>query len=127
MNTPEFFAQEEEAHFISYLKNESKYYYLFEQRGKILGCGGFNFLKNENNARISWDMIDPQFQGKGIGRALVEYRISEIKKIDTKIDIQVRTSQLVFSFYEKQGFQLEEIIKDFWAPGYDLYRMKYGR
>ena len=40
--------------------------------------------------------------------------------------ITVRTSQLVYKYYEKFGFQTKEIIKDFWAKGYDLYRMEYA-
>ena len=41
--------------------------------------------------------------------------------------ITVRTSQLAFGFYEKRGFELKGIEKDYWAEGFDLYRMEYVR
>lgn len=37
--------------------------------------------------------------------------------------IVVRTTQFGFRFYEKVGFQLENVEKDFWAQGFDLYQM----
>jgi len=46
--------------------------------------------------------------------------INTCKEIDT---IVVRTSQLAYQFYEKIGFQIQTIDKDFWAPGFDLYFM----
>jgi [ribosomal protein S18]-alanine N-acetyltransferase len=55
---------------------------------------------------------------------LTQYRINRIKEIDTVEIISVRTSQLVFKFYEKFGFVLKEIAKDYWAEGLDMYRME---
>jgi hypothetical protein len=37
----------------------------------------------------------------------------------------VRTSQVAYQFYQKAGFDLEKIEKDFWAKGFDLYQMKF--
>ncbi|MHA7057839.1 hypothetical protein ACWGOQ_0011500 [Aquimarina sp. M1] len=33
----------------------------------------------------------------------------------------VRTSQFASKFYEKMGFALVKIEKDFWVDGFDLY------
>ncbi|EMR01507.1 hypothetical protein ADICEAN_03364 [Cesiribacter andamanensis AMV16] len=38
--------------------------------------------------------------------------------------IVVRTSQLVYRFYEKGGFTLKEVVQEYWAPGFDLYYME---
>jgi ribosomal protein S18 acetylase RimI-like enzyme len=31
---------------------------------------------------------------------------------------------LVYPFYEKHGFELIEIVQDYWSRGFDLYRME---
>ena len=37
--------------------------------------------------------------------------------------IEVRTSQFADKFYEQFGFVTKEVINDYWAKGFDLYRM----
>ena len=123
-NTPRFFAPEEEGDFKSYLADELEDYFVYEEDARILGAGGFNYFINEKIARISWDMIDPEQQGKGIGKQLLKHRIQHIRGYIDVETIIVRTTQLVFRFYEKMGFELERIEKDYWAEGFDLYLMK---
>lgn len=123
-NTPEYFAPSEESDFVKYLDNEVEDYFVFEENHRIIGAGGINYFLNENLARISWDMVDPKSQGKGIGKELTQYRIKLLKGNPNIDFIAVRTSQLVHKYYEKMGFELEKIVKDYWAKNYDLYQMK---
>lgn len=123
-NTPKYFDPSEEREFEEYLEKEIEDYFVFEQNNQIIGAGGINYFPQEKIARISWDMLDPKLQGEGIGRKLTQHRIDHLKK-NTQIElIIVRTSQLAFKFYEKMGFELEKIEKDFWSKGFDLYQMK---
>jgi len=69
-------------------------------------------------------MVDPQYQGMGFGSRLTEFRIEMIKQLPNVKRISVRTSQLAYKYYERFGFVLEEVKKDFWAPGFDMYRME---
>lgn len=123
-NIPAYFAPEELKDFKQYLKAYRELYFVVEWEGEIVGCGGINFPKQKNRAVISWDFFHPKYQNKGCGTALMDYRKNVIQKIPGIQIISVRTSQHAWKFYQKQGFQLIGITKDFWAKGYDLYNMK---
>ncbi|MBW7469364.1 N-acetylglutamate synthase-like GNAT family acetyltransferase [Pontibacter aydingkolensis] len=124
LNTPLYFAPEEESDLIHYLNHEIEDYFVVEENGRIVGSGGINYFPDAGLTRISWDIIHPEFQGKGIGKKLLLHRIAKIKSNPSINLIQVRTTQLVYKFYGKAGFRLETTEKDFWAKGLDLYQMK---
>jgi N-acetylglutamate synthase-like GNAT family acetyltransferase len=125
LNTPAYFAKAEEADFIHYLEHELEDYFVMELDGTIIGCGGINYSDDKASGKISWDILHPEYQGKGFGKMLLEYRIQRLLNTSGISQITVRTSQLVYPFYEKSGFRLLEIVKDYWAEGYDLYLMEY--
>ncbi len=125
LNSPKYFHPSEEKDLIKYLKLDLEEYYVVEIAGQLVGAGGINFgFSNGETARISWDLIHPDWQGKGIGSGLTLFRINEIKKNSKVIKIEVRTSQLVYAFYQKLGFELVESIDDYWGKGLHLYRME---
>ncbi len=125
LNTPSYFDPSEEEEFLSYLNSELEDYYVITDNDQIVGSGGINYgFEGGKAARISWDLVHPHYQGKGIGSTLTQYRISQLKKRPEINQIIVRTSQLVYPFYEKNGFVLERIVPDYWAKDYDLYLMK---
>ena len=124
LNTPKYFALSEKEDLVQYLDDLREDYFVMEENGELIGAGGINYFLNENTARISWDFFDPGFQGKGLGRKLLQHRIDKMKENPNIKTIIVRTSQVAFGFYEKSGFQLKDIEKDFWAKGFDLYLME---
>ncbi|TPD73677.1 GNAT family N-acetyltransferase [Flavobacterium microcysteis] len=123
LNTPEFFSPNEEKDLLYYLDNEADNYFVLVMEDKVVGCGGFNLTEDGKTAKISWDIFDPSYQGKGLGSALTQFRIEKIKENKEIKTLSVRTSQLVYPFYEKFGLQLREVVKDFWDEGFDLYRL----
>ena len=125
LNVPKYFAESEVDDLEDYLENKLEKYFVAEIEDKIIGAGGINFDENNKTGKISWDFIDPKFQGKGVGEKLLKHRIQILKSMNNVEKITVRTSQLAYKFYEKNGFTLKEIIKDYWAKGFDLYDMKY--
>jgi ribosomal-protein-alanine N-acetyltransferase len=124
-NIPKYFAANELKDFERYLNQELDHYYVVEINDEIVGCGGINFENSQTIAKISWDLIAPQYQQQGIGTQLLQYRLAYIKSIKTVKSLRVRTSQLAYPFYEKNGFVLKDIHKNYWAKGFDLYTMIY--
>lgn len=124
LNTPQYFAPEEEQDFSVYLDNRREDYFVVETEGEVIGAGGINYTDEGKTAYISWDVFHPKAQGKGWGTQLVLYRIGLIKQNPAIVLIRVRTSQMVYTFYEKCGFELKEVVPDYWAKGFDLYRME---
>lgn len=122
---PTYFAENEINDFENYLDHEIEQYFVVEVNRKIIGSGGINFENDFKTGKISWDFIAPEYHGKGIGELLLNHRINILKSMPDIDSIRVRTSQLSYTFYEKNGFVIQEIIKDYWAPGFDLYQMKY--
>ena len=127
LNTPKYFASKEETDLLNYLETKRELYFVLLFENKIVGCGGINFSDNYTTGRISWDIIHPDYHGRSFGTRLLKYRMEKLKSIESIKKITVRTSQIAYKFYEKQGFRLLEIIKDYWAEGFDLYNMEYSQ
>ncbi len=124
-NTPTFFSPEEESGLVYYLDNEIEEYYVMLVDDQIIGSGGVNYENNRTIGIISWGMIHPDYHGKYLGTELLKYRIRQLQKNKTVERITESTSQHVYRFYEKQGFKLLIVVKDYWAQGIDLYEMQY--
>lgn len=127
LNVPSFFDERELADFKYYLENELELYFVAELHNQLIGSGGINFNYPEKIGIISWDIIHPNFQRMGIGSSLLHHRLNILQSTIEIESIQVRTSQMTYKFYEKCGFNLEKIVPDYWAKGYDLYSMKFVR
>lgn len=123
-NIPAYFDPSERSDFEYYLDNELEDYFVVEQNQVIVAGGGINYQYDTGIARISWDMVLPELQGKGIGKRLLLHRIELIRQNQKIKRIEVRTSQLAHTFYAKAGFKLIKIEKDYWAEGFDLYWME---
>jgi ribosomal protein S18 acetylase RimI-like enzyme len=123
LNIPKYFEPKEKMDFIDYLLNKREDYFVCQDKGKTIACAGINYFYEDRIARLSWDMVHPDYHRKGIGRELTEFRISLISS-DNKIDsIVVRTSQHANRFYEKLGFELIKIVENYWADSFHLYEM----
>ena len=125
LNVPDFFAESEVEDLEKYLDSEIEKYFVVELDEEIIGAGGINFENDYKTGKISWDFINPKFQGIGVGRKLLRYRTALLKSMSSIEIISVRTSQLAYQFYEKNGFVLKEIHKDYWEKGFDMYKMIY--
>lgn len=125
VNVPTYFAQTEVDHLSEYLEQHIDLYFVAVDNDRIIGAAGVNRNYETASAALSWGYLHPDYHRKGIGSLLLKHRL-EILIQDTKIKtIQVRTSQVVYSFFEKHNFKVIDIQKDYWAPGLDMYVMRY--
>ncbi|MEQ8364428.1 MAG: GNAT family N-acetyltransferase [Cyclobacteriaceae bacterium] len=124
LNTPEFFDVKEQADLEKYLDDHWATYFVMEDKGRIIGCGGYHFEVDGSTGRLSWDFFDPQYKGKGLGRQMINHCLEELRKSPQLKKTEVWTSQLAHQFYARFGFETQEIKEDFWGPGLDLYRME---
>jgi GNAT superfamily N-acetyltransferase len=64
--------------------------------------------------------ILPEYQGKGIGKTVLE----EIKKMAKKLTAITRKEKL--PFFLKCGFTLRKTVKDYYDSGVDGYHIAFG-
>ena len=124
LNSPEYFGLNEREYFIEYLDNLPGEYFVIENNGIIIGCGGITEKKGNNEVHLSWGMLNPEFHRKGIGKRFAEFRINRIKENFPGVICVVETTQKSCGFFEKLGFKLIYTKIDHFAPGLDLYRME---
>ena len=62
---------------------------------------------------------DPQFQGKGYGKALIEFITKKYQGDYSILQVGTGDSPSTIPFYEKCGFTRSHVIKNFFADNYD--------
>lgn len=92
---------------------------MWEVQGKKRSLVGFARATSDHafNATI-WDVVvDPKFQNRGLGKAMMKYAISQLRNADIS-NITLFADPQVVKFYQRLGFILDpEGIKGmFWYP-----------
>lgn len=92
---------------------------MWEVQGKQRKMIGFARATSDHafNATI-WDVVvDPKYQGRGLGKAMMKYAISQLRSADIS-NITLFADPQVVKFYQRLGFMLDpEGIKGmFWYP-----------
>jgi GNAT superfamily N-acetyltransferase len=134
-NCPQYFAPSERKYIENWLtaQNEERptypnsaedRFYVLEYEGKIVACGGFYLLKDENSASISWGMVHADHHKKGFGRDLFQYRLEVVRQLRPGVKILLDTSQHTFGFFEKMGMKVKEVTEDGYGAGLDRYDME---
>lgn len=64
LNTPKYFAPEEEQDLRDYFANHIDHYYVVQDNGVIIGSGGFNLTNEGKNAAIHGTLSIPTIRVK---------------------------------------------------------------
>ena len=101
----------------------SRYYFVFaEKEGCVVGYTCYGPIAcTVSSFDFYWIAVDPELQGKGLGRMLLNETERLISSANGK-RIYVETSQRPLydstrAFYERCGYIAESILKDFYGPG----------
>lgn len=123
-NQPKFFAEEEKPLFTDWLEHHTQQdYYVVEQEGRLIACGGIFYNASKNEGGLSWGMVHSHHHRQGLGKAFMLYRLRLLKSAYPGAAIRIETSQHTEAFYKKMGFRTEHIIPDGFANGLDKYLM----
>jgi D-alanine-D-alanine ligase len=102
---------------------ESGYHFvLAELDGKLAGYACYGPVPlTESNYDLYWIVVSPEFQGKGLGRILLQEAERWIRQAggtrlfaDTSGRAQYASTR---AFYERVGFRQEALLEDFYARG----------
>jgi D-alanine-D-alanine ligase len=100
----------------------SEYYFVFaEQEGRVVGYTCYGPIAcTAASFDFYWIAVDPDFQGKGLGRALLNETERLIRSAKGE-RIYVETSQRPLydstrAFYERCGYTAESILENFYGP-----------
>ncbi len=96
---------------------ESGVMYVLSDNGIKAECvitdEGNGILEIKNIATV------PEYQGKGYGKALIDYIAIKYKKIYSVLQVGTGDSPLTIPFYEKCGFVRTHSVKNFFTDNYD--------
>ena len=125
LNIPTYFHPNELEDLANYLDKEIEDYFVLAVNSNLLASGGINYDKDGHTAKISWDIVHPEYHNQGLGSRLLIHRLACIRSNPSIKKITVRTSQFADQFYGKHGFQEFDRQKNYWAEGYDLVSMEF--
>ncbi|MBN4082159.1 GNAT family N-acetyltransferase, partial [bacterium AH-315-B15] len=91
---------------------------------KIIACGGIYIDNRYEMAGLSWSMVDPAYQDKGVGTELTIFRLKQIRNAFPELGCFIETSQHAKGFYQKLGFKTKNVVKNGLAKGLDKYFME---
>ncbi len=124
LNTPKYFDKNELNDFEEYLEEKAETYLTIEVDNNIVGGTGYYINKNDKSGRITWIFFEPKHSGQGLGKQSMEYCLELLGKDHRVEKFIVTTSQLAYKFFEKFGYSINRIEKDYWGKGLDLYEME---
>ena len=98
-----------------------QFFYILKEDG--IGQGFIALKTLENKLRIEKLYLMPNVQGKGFGKALIDFAIEKAKtKGKDILELNVNRNNPAYHFYLKQGFQIIETVD---IPYYDYVLNDY--
>lgn len=133
-NTPKYFDPAEREYLVNWLRgknegrnsyesNKAEHFYVLEDGGEVMGCGGFYIPEARPVANMVWGMVHGAYHKHGYGRALFIYRVQQVATLYPDAAIILDTSQHTYGFFEKLGFEVTQITLNAYGEGLHRYDM----
>ncbi len=91
------------------LRIERSIVYVAEVEGEVVGFANYSPIKDGGKIELAAIYLYPQFQGRGIGTALIQQAVKELEGIkEIYINVE-KDNKIGMNFYEAKGF---EIVKE---------------
>ena len=113
-NCPAYFAIEERSAYQAFLEAEPKPYWIAWTDNVAVACYGVTIERDV--AGIDWIMVDPSYQSKGVGGAIVKRAFNLFNKHNVK-EVKVATSQHANRFFERYGLVETSTTLHGWGQG----------
>jgi len=123
-NGPGYFAPDERDGLAKFLASPPGSYYVMENDGELLGCGGFTPGEEPGSVTLTWGMVRGDLHRQGLGRFLLFYRLKAIGQLAGVSLVRLKTTPGVAGFFEKAGgFRIDGIEPNGFGPGLDKVSM----
>jgi ribosomal-protein-alanine N-acetyltransferase len=107
------------------------YYLGAYAEAELVGYAGLSLLGSVGafEAEVHTIGVDPRWQGKGIGKALLERLLDRADEVKAPVFLEVRTDNVpAITLYETHGFEQIGLRKRYYQPsGADAYTMARPR
>jgi GNAT superfamily N-acetyltransferase len=99
--------------------NQGHHFILAQEGADTLGFASFEHFSIKKETKIHKIYILPSAQGKGVGKALINYVVNEARKQGSlTLCLNVNRFNKVIAFYEKMGFSIRSEVNIELEHGY---------
>ncbi len=122
-NCPKYFAENERQGYQQYLASTQDIYKVGSIGGELVAAFGINIDSSRKTGRVTWIMVSPNMQGRGVGEAMMNDALECLRHegLDTML---IAASHLSAPFFAKFGAQELETIAHGWGPNMHRVDMK---
>ncbi len=108
------------------LRSESAEVWVYEDGGRVLANAVLCYRRNSARARLYSLVVHPDYQGRGIARALLGSAGRAAARRDCRaLSLEVRTGNApALRLYQKAGFQLMRRIADYYQDHAPALRLE---
>lgn len=99
------------------------FWVLTGEGGAAVACGGWA-RESDELLSLCWTVVDPEHQGRGVGRRLVEGILERARRGEPGARrVRLETLPATRGFFEGLGFAVDRVEPDAYAEGMDRVEM----